>query len=390
MKPGDAIRRLVRWSCAIGGLLALSGFLGCARAPGPVVFHGEGYPERLSDWRVLLVRDDRLQLNQGVVPYDLNTPLFSDYAHKLRTIWMPKGRAAQYRTNDAFDFPVGTIISKTFYYPRAASGTGDGTTLLRNYDVSADFSGGALALDRVHLVETRLLVRRESGWVALPYVWNAAQDDAELARAGDEKPLSLVAADGSREHFTYVVPNANQCAGCHATDNKARAIQPIGLKARHLNRDYAYAEGVENQLLRLARVGYLQGAPAPAQAPRNANWRDASQPLADRARAYLDINCGHCHNPKGPANTSGLWLDMATPFGERLGYCKPPVAAGQGTGDHKFDLVPGHPQDSILSYRLASTDPGAMMPELGRDLRHEDGVALINAWIAAMPGACVP
>ena len=88
-------------------------------------------------------------------------------------------------------------------------------------------------------------------------------------------------------------------------------IEPIGLKARHLNRDHQYDAGLENQLQHLAALGYLTGAPAPAQAPRNAVWNDERQPVEARARAYLDINCGHCHNGKGPANTSGLWLDAA-------------------------------------------------------------------------------
>ena len=115
---------------------------------------------------------------------------------------------------------------------------------------------------------------------------------------------------------------------------------------------------------------------------------DAGAPVADRARAYLDINCGHCHSAVGPADTSGLWLDAATDEPRRLGLCKPPVAAGQGTGDHMFDIVPGRPEDSILIYRMASLDPGAMMPELGRGTVHEEGVALVRDWITAWLGGC--
>jgi uncharacterized repeat protein (TIGR03806 family) len=242
----------------------------------------------------------------------------------------------------------------------------------------------------VRLIETRLLVRRKDGWATLPYVWNKEQTDAVLSREGDEIALTLERNDGKHDDFTYVVPNVNQCAGCHATNNSTRVILPIGLKARHLNRDYAYEGGVENQLQHLARIGYLDGLPAPAAVPRNADWQDQAQPLEQRARAYLDINCGHCHNPKGPANTSGLTLDIATVENLRLGVCKPPVAAGQGTGDHIFDVVPGKPADSILAYRLGSIDPGAMMPEVGRGTRHAAGVALIDAWIGSLPGDCVP
>jgi mono/diheme cytochrome c family protein len=122
--------------------------------------------------------------------------------------------------------------------------------------------------------------------------------------------------------------------------------------------------------------------------PRNARFDDANEPLDARARAYLDINCGHCHSAKGPADTSGLWLDAATRDPIRLGECKPPVAAGQGTGDHIFDVVPGRPDESILVYRMSSLDPGAMMPEVGRTTVHAEGVALVRDWIKAWLGDC--
>jgi uncharacterized repeat protein (TIGR03806 family) len=360
----------------------------CTRAPQPVHFFAEGRPQHLSEWQVLLRQRDRLALNERVVAYDLNTPLFSDYAHKLRTVWLPPGTSARYSPDESFDFPVGTVISKTFYYPRA--GDHDARAVARTYDQSRDFSGSGLDLRAVRLIETRLLVRREQGWVALPYVWNEQQSDAELARTGDELPLELLGTDGEREAFTYVVPNENQCAGCHVTNLKTRAIAPIGLKARHLNRDYPYTEGAENQLAHLTRIGYLQGAPPAAEAPRNANWRDDSQPLEARARAYLDVNCGHCHSPTGPANTTALSFDTSTPVDRHLGVCKPPVAAGRGTGDHLFDIVPGHAEDSILPFRMASREPGVMMPEQGRGTVHQEGLALIRAWITTLPGACSP
>lgn len=373
------------------GMFAVSLTAACSHPPQPVHFFAEGRPQHLGDWRVVFRDGNRLVLNQGVVPYDLNTPLFTDYAHKLRTVWMPQGTAAGYDGTKSFDFPVGTVISKTFYYPRAgAGGTADAgdAAVARTYDQSRDFSGEGLDLKNVRLIETRLLVRREHGWEAMPYVWNAEQTDAELARTGDELALELVSADGSRESFTYVVPNQNQCAGCHVTDLKTKSIGPIGPKARHLNRDYAYASGTENQLAHLARVGYLKGVPPLADVPRNANWRDQTAPLAARARAYLDINCAHCHSATGPANTTGLTLEASTSEDRHLGICKPPVAAGRGTGNHFFDIVPGHPEDSILPFRMDSREPGVMMPEIGRSTVHHEGVELIRSWIAALPGQC--
>ena len=368
-------------------LLALLLLAGCQRGMPPVAFHADGRPPKLSDWHVVEVRDGRLQLNDGVVPYDLNTPLFTDYAHKLRTVWMPKGTTAKYQPTDTLDFPVGTVISKTFYYPRTADGKfGD---VARNDDYSRDFAGQGLDMANVRLIETRILVHRKDGWAAIPYVWNDAQTEATLARTGAVLPLTLVGADNAREDFNYVVPDESQCQSCHAQDWIDRKVHPIGPKARHINKDYHYADGSANQLEHLARLGYLSGLPALAEVPRDANWEDTRATLDARARAYLDINCGHCHNANGAANTTGLTLDVGTPEDRHLGICKPPSAAGQGTGDHFFDIVPGQPDESILPYRLSSKEPGVMMPELGRSTVHREGVALIKAWIAAQPGSCV-
>jgi len=379
------IQQALRWAALAAAVFAASMLGACSSPPPPVHFFAEGRPQRLSEWHVVFRDGARLALNGRVVPYDLNSPLFSDYAHKLRTVWMPPGASAKYESGQSFDFPIGTVISKTFYYPRAAGGD---AAVLRTYDQSRDFAGQGLDLKNVRLIETRLLVRREHGWEALPYVWNAEQTDAELARTGDEVPLELVASDQAREPFTYVVPNENQCAGCHVTDLKAKSIAPIGLKARHLNRDYGYPSGTENQLELLQKIGYLTGLPPLTEVPRNANWRDPAQPLDARARAYLDVNCSHCHSPTGPADTTGLSFEAVTAADRHLGVCKPPVAAGRGTGDHIFDIVPGHPEDSILPFRMGSREPGVMMPEQGRSTVHLEGLALIRDWIAAMPGQC--
>jgi uncharacterized repeat protein (TIGR03806 family) len=374
--------------CPFATLAACLILAACARAPQPVHYFAAGKPVKLSEWNVVFRAGDALALNERVVAYDLNTPLFSDYAHKLRTIWMPQDAAAKYDATQTFEFPVGTIISKTFYYPLPKHAAGNAKGVARTHDQTRDFTGAGLDLRNVRLIETRLLVRREHGWEAFPYVWNTQQTEAELARTGDEFPLELVADDGAREPFTYVVPNENQCAGCHVVDLKTKQIAPIGPKARHLNRDYVYAGATENQLAHLTKLGYLSGAPEPAAAPRNANWQDSAQPLDARARAYLDVNCGHCHNSAGAANTTALFLDASVAPDRNLGLCKPPVAAGRGTGDHYFDIVPGKPDDSILTFRMASHEPGVMMPEQGRSTTHVEGLALIRDWIAAWPGSC--
>jgi uncharacterized repeat protein (TIGR03806 family) len=324
----------------------------------------------------------QLRLAEDVLQYDLNTPLFSDYALKLRTVSLPKGMAAEYRDEDVFDFPVGTVITKSFYYPVGVNE--DEVLKVSREQVS---SSRALDLSEFRLMETRILARRETGWAAFPYVWNEAQTEAVLKRIGDVKRLTLV--DGTaKAPFAYVVPNINQCAGCHAVNATTREIQPIGPKARHLNRDFTYNGKPENQLVHWSALGILEQAPEPNEVPHTSLWGDNEASLNDRARAYLDINCAHCHNEVGPADTSGLHLEPSTPVGAHLGKCKMPIAAGTGTGGRKYGIVPGKPDASIFTYRMESTNPAEMMPELGRSLAHKEGVRLIKDWIAAMDGAC--
>src|SRR5271155_4882606 len=245
-----------RLLCICSGALVL---IACGRAPQPVHFFADGRPAKLSDWQVVYVDGGKLALNSGVIPYDLNSPLFSDYAHKLRTVWMPAGSSAKYSAEASFDFPVGTIITKTFYYPLPQGASHGSKAVARTYDQSKDFvrnqGAEALNLASVQLIETRVLVRRSNGWEAFPYIWNAAQTEAELARTGDVMPMQLVSENGAHEAFNYVVPNENQCAGCHVVDLNTKAIAPIAPKARHLNRDYEYSAGSENQFVHWAKLG---------------------------------------------------------------------------------------------------------------------------------------
>jgi hypothetical protein len=68
--------------------------------------------------------------------------------------------------------------------------------------------------------------------------------------------------------------------------------------------------------------------------------------------------------------------------------CKAPVAAGGGTGGRLFDIVPGKPDESILVYRMETTDPAGRMPELGRATTHTEGVDVVSEWIATLEGTC--
>src|SRR3990167_356648 len=383
-----APKLLILWVAVFAALALSACGGGGAGKPVEATFHVED-PPMLSGWGICAVANGAVELSPGVVPFDLNSTLFTDYSHKLRTIWIPGGKGGAYRENDYPDFPVGTVISKTFYYPRpeASAGAFDGR-ISKSDQPSGEVDPALRDLSSVRLVETRLLVRRDKGWSALSYIWNDRQTDAVLKKIGDAKPMTLVSADGTETNFTYIVPNTNQFEGCHATNNTTRQIGPLGVRPRHLNKDFTYGDGTTNQIDHLAMIGYLTEAAPSATAPRNADWTDTTLPADVRARAYLDINCSHCHNPVGPADTSGLFLTLDTPTGPSLGLCKLPIAAGAGTGGRRYDIVPGNPEHSILPFRMETIDPGSMMPELGRSLPHTEAVSVIRQWITEMEGEC--
>jgi uncharacterized repeat protein (TIGR03806 family) len=352
-------RRSVQWLVLLGaGVVVICS--GCLSPHAVQPRIDEPFPKKLSDWHLFRAILPTPQPNSGVVPYDLNTPLFSDYASKYRFLWMPAGTSASYREDAAFEFPVGTILAKTFAFPV------DGRATER-------------------LVETRLLVRTKSEWKPLSYIWNDAQTEATLEAVPDPVKIKFTSASGKRHEFTYVIPNANECHQCH--DNQ-KVLVPIGPKARNLNKDFPYATGAENQLDRWARIGYLSGLPASARRARAARWDDPQTGgLDERARAYLDSNCAHCHQPGGQAGYTGVDFRLTQHEIAQQGWCKSPNSAG-AVGALSFDLVPGHPDDSILIYRLESTAPKVSMPALSRDVVHEEGVKLLRDWIVSLPGGC--
>lgn len=366
------------------GVLILVLVVGCTDTKSTPVFHADSNPTNLSDWNLFKTSSGKLQLTEGVIPYDLNSPLFTDYALKLRTIWVPKQNRGLFELSEDIGFPIGTVISKTFYYPEGS----EPETVLMGQEVAGTLDPLLMKLDQVKLVETRLLVRRDSGWEAVSYVWNSTQSNAKLTKTGGVVNLSLADKELNRTNFAYLIPDINQCAGCHAPNNTSREIEPLGIRPRHFNKEFTHNGEVYSQLEHLAVLGYLYKPPSSDTVSPNVDWTNTEYSLDQRARAYLDINCSHCHNPVGPADTSGLDLTVSAIDKIDLGVCKLPIAAGAGTGGRLFSIVPGQPDASILIHRLETTDPGAMMPELGRALQHHEGVALVRAWIEEMDGEC--
>jgi uncharacterized repeat protein (TIGR03806 family) len=305
-----------------------------------------------------------LHPREKVLPYEPITSLFTDYAFKKRFVWMPDGQVADIDEEGEVLFPEGSVLIKHFYYP-------------------ADFSRENENWD---LLETRLLVKSGEEWKAYSYVWNENDSDAFYNPVGDILSVSFIDKKGIAKSIDYAIPNKNQCKSCHNRDN---VLKPLGPRVQNLDKEFTYPEGRKNQISKWQSEGFLDKKyKTNINHKPLADWQDPSKSLEERSLAYLEVNCGHCHRENGSAHTTGLFLLTMERDKKKWGICKTPVAAGKGAGHLQFGIQPGNPDASILLFRMKSEDPGVMMPELGRMIKHEEGIKLISDWIDSMPNSC--
>lgn len=330
------------------GMLALGGGIAANLGPGasaaePIAVNDaavrEGLPRTLAEFGFFTDAPAQ-QPAEPVTPYRLNTPLYSDGAEKLRFVYLPEGARLTADGEGLLQIPVGAALIKTFAFGEGA---------------------------QRRLIETRVLLHRADGWLALPYLWNEEQTEARLAVAGARVDVTTPRG----EAISYRVPNKNQCKECHGL---AGAVIPIGPKARNLSHEW---------LADMVGKGLLDRVPEGADTlPLWEARADASAEAA--ARAYLDVNCAHCHRPSATASNSGLDLRWEQDDPGAIGLMKRPVAAGRGSGGLLFDIVPGKPAESIMVHRMASAEPGVAMPELGKATVDPEGVEAVERWIAEL------
>lgn len=323
----------------------------------------------LDQWcQVSLVNDD-ISPMAGVTPYTLNTPLFSDYAVKRRTVWIPDGGSATYDATNVFDFPDGTVFTKSFGW--------------------ADDMRKAQPV--LTWVETRIIWKNAGSWQGLSYTWDSAQKVATANPGGETVPLSWIDTTGATITTNYLVPSVPQCGECHDDlQDTTLVFEPIGPKARNLNGNETYPDGTtQNQLTYWTATGLLAGAPDASLAPKLAVWNDPTTgTVDDRARAYLESNCAHCHGATGAARNTGLYLSSLETDPTSYGICKRPVAAGAGAGGRPVDIFPGDPTQSIIPFRMDSDEPAIAMPQIERSVVDAQGLQLITDWISSLDGGC--
>lgn len=327
----------------------------------PVVIdlNADPFP-KLSNYKFFTGAMNQLQPSYGVLPYRPASELFTDYAKKLRFVWMPNGAKAAY-TNDAevLDLPVGSALLKVFYYDQVQPN------------------------DTRKIIETRVMIRKAGGWIFANYVWNDEQTEAVLQNQGSIVPISWRDSNNVVQSIDYKIPSQVDCAKCHAGMEQN---QPIGIKPQNLNFDYAYTSGSQNQLSKWIAFGYLENN-LPANITSTVNYLDNSQDLNLRVRSYFDSNCAHCHRDQG----DGEFVSIRMAFNQtenptKMGVCV--GAALQVPGiSHGMVVSPGNTAQSTLLYMMTTNNTNFRMPRIGRTVVHQEGVNLIEQWIGSLP-AC--
>lgn len=271
--------------------------------------------------------------------YEINSTLFTDYAAKQRLIRLPEGESMEYTGSELLpDFPDNTLVAKTFYY---------------NID-DRDPSLGK------QIIETRIFLKIEGSWEAGDYIWNDAQTDATYRETSSEENISYIDIDGNTQNINYVIPSKQDCATCH---NNNGNIFPIGLKLRSMNFNPMNGTVNQNQLLAFTESGMLTGLSNPADISLLPDWTDdVTYDIFERARAYIDVNCAHCHQPGGEVTNFGLDFRYETAFDDTGIY------ANRGE----------------IEVRTQSTIPTYRMPQIGRSIVHDEAVTMLVEYLEAI------
>ncbi len=303
----------------------------------------------------------------GVLPYEPISSLFTDYAVKERFVWVPVGETASFdQNNKSLDFPTGSALIKMFYY------------------------NNVLPTNTTKIIETRVMVKTQNGWDFAEYVWNEAQTEAflETTEDGGYTEVNWL-QDGQERFVNYRIPAKQQCVICHSNDFET---VPLGIKPQNINSFLTYDDGPSNQLQKLIDFGYLEDA-LPSNITTVVDWEDASNSLEQRAKSYLDINCGNCHIDGGQGDYRAIRLGYTDTLNndENAGVCvegDTPIPVGGGTFITKL-IAPEDSGNSIIYYRMSVTgDEAYKMPQFGQSLVHTEALALMEDWINSINQSC--
>ena len=341
----------------------------------PVTEPAPPFPRKLSETGLFdSVKDNTPAA--GVIPYSINSPLWSDGAEKERLIALPGNRQIEF---DAVTYPQPAPGAQPGWrFP-------DGTVLVKSFSLQLE-PGKPESRRRL---ETRLLHLKtmpgdddEYGaqyWRGYTYVWNDEQTDAELLAAdGLDRTYTILdpLAPGGKREQAWHFPSRSECTSCHTMAAK----YSLGVNSLQMNRIGHYNGRPQNQLRYLEQLGvFREPLPRPPeQLPRIVDYRDEHHDLNLRARAYLHANCSHCHRKWGGGNgdfqlLASLPLNETGTLGVRPDH-------GRFELDNPRLLAPGSTQRSLIHYRMQKIGEGRM-PHVASNVVDRDAAELISRWI---------
>ena len=300
-----------------------------------------------------------------LIPFDLNTPLWSDGALKWRWIAVPTNAQIIFAETEPWSFPPGTVLVKHFEL-----GVNETNPAVRKR------------------VETRLLIVATNATVfGATYRWRANNQDADLLATNLSENIVVQTATGGTRKQQWSYPSRADCLSCH----NPRAGYVLGPKTAQLNRDLTYPQTgtTDNQLRAWNHLGLFANPldeNSLASLPRMFGLADATAPLEARARSYLDANCSHCHQPGGPSHAT---FDMRyqTPL-EQQNLINVRAVDAFGVSGARL-IAPGDVERSMILLRQTLLD-SEKMPPLGRNSINTQADQVLREWIESLPRAGGP
>ena len=368
------------------------------------------FPRSLSD-SGLFASVKQHEMHPGMIPYSVNSPLWSDGSFKSRFVFLPstttidgKQQPTQidFQTKDSWDFPEGTVTVKSFSVEE------------REGDVSSR-----------RWIETRFMTKQQGEWIGYSYAWNAAQTDATLVeKEGRDVVLKVADAAGALVDQKWRFPSRTECMVCHS--RAAKFV--LGLSSMQLNREHDYGGVKANQLevfewLGLLKANWKTDVAAAVEREFSETGRSAVEikketdqlkvsngqravlessllvrpatyfdrlpdpydetvDVAARVRSYLHSNCAQCHVDAGGGNAQ-IQVNFATALDKMKMIDVVPLHDRFGKEDARL-IAPGSPDRSVLLHRMSIRGRG-QMPQLATSKVDEQAVRLLTKWIAELP-----
>jgi len=341
------------------------------------------------------------QVDEGLIPYSVNAPFWSDGAIKHRFVALPKDGRIEMADRWAWQFPDNTVIVKSFALEMTA---GDPNSK--------------------RWIETRLLTKQQGEWVGYTYEWLDDQSDAVLVEKGGHDKAFAIRDNGGDRKQIWHYPSRTECMACHTR----AAGFVLGLTTEQLNKTHDYGNGVKlNQIEALERMGVLKtdwlpkakdvlreelksdgktqveigermnaAKPLDGQLKQRSNQLlgaapeafaslsdpyDAKQDFEKRARAFLHANCAYCHIEAGGGNAKmdlSIYADL-----DRM------KIVNISPTHHTFDkpdaklIAPGDPDRSVLLHRVGLRGPG-QMPQLSTSVVDTAAVEMLSNWVMSL------